>query len=99
MANCICPCVTTYEQHQTDCPRYAPMPAPFTPKVSAEKSRVQINFKSGLSTVIECDDFTAKYRGVTLTGIEWEGAAPIPMYINIGEVESVWEIPTGGSDG
>lgn len=60
---------------------------------AAEKLKIQINYKSGISMVIECDEFTVtrnKLNGAR--GFEWVGAVPDPMLLNANEVESVWAL-------
>lgn len=57
----------------------------------SEKSRVQINYKSGLSVVFECDKFAIKGAAGSRS-MEWEAAVPRPMLLGINEIESVWEL-------
>lgn len=56
-----------------------------------KKVRIQINYKSGISMVIECDEFRIRN---TATGrcYEWESAEPNPMHLGADSVESVWQL-------
>lgn len=54
-------------------------------------AKVQINYKSGISMVVKCDEFTIK-RGGLGKSFEWENMSPRPLLIGIEDVESVWEL-------
>lgn len=63
-----------------------------TPEQKTIKSKVQINYRSGISMVIECTDFTIT-RGITgLKSYEWENAEPNPILIGADDIESVWQL-------
>lgn len=57
-----------------------------------EKARVQINYKSGISMVFECDDFKITQRPIGGKSYEWEGAEPDPMLLGVDDIESVWQL-------
>jgi hypothetical protein len=57
----------------------------------SKKSQVQINYRSGISMVVECDDFTISGpKG--MRKIEWVDAEPRPMILGIEDIESVWQL-------
>jgi hypothetical protein len=59
----------------------------------SEKSRVQINYRSGISMVVECDEFTiSRSKFNNAKSIEWAGAEPDPMWLGIEDIESVWQL-------
>ena len=69
------------------------MTTPETP-APAEKARVQINYKSGISMVIECDECTVKRsHGGGVGSIELDNAQPRPLLFGVEDIESVWELP------
>lgn len=55
-----------------------------------KRPRVQINYKSGQSMVIEVDNFTIN-KGPGLRA-EWENATPRPLLLGVDEIESIWEL-------
>lgn len=57
-----------------------------------KKSKVQINYKSGTSMVVECEDFGLKRIGGDLTSVNWDSCKPNPMFIGVDDIESVWEL-------
>ena len=58
-----------------------------------DRSRVQVNYKSGHSMIIECDDFTIKVNRIDgRKSIEWDNAQPRPMLLGVEYIESVWEL-------
>lgn len=57
-----------------------------------DKSRVQINYKSGLSMVIECDEFKITRSGSGPKSYAWADANPRPMLLGADDIESVWEL-------
>lgn len=57
-------------------------------------SKVQVNYKSGTSVTMEVTKFTVKV-GPSSTAVEWtlaENARLKPLYFNMDEVESIWEV-------
>ncbi|QRY51805.1 hypothetical protein [Mycolicibacterium septicum] len=54
--------------------------------------KIQINYKSGQSMVVECVEFSMfkNYNGAK--SAEWTDMVPKPLLFNVGEVESVWEL-------
>lgn len=56
-----------------------------------ERHRVQINYRSGQSMVIECDSFSATKKGGIAT-FEWVAAVPTPLYMGADYIESVWQL-------
>lgn len=61
------------------------------PAPEAQRHTIQINYTSGHSMVVKADSFTVKktYGGVTMS---YSGMVPRPLYFNIDEVESVWQL-------
>ena len=59
------------------------------------KSRVQINYKSGQSVVIDCNDFKVSWSQVTgeVTKLTWSDASPNPLMAGLSSIESIWELP------
>jgi hypothetical protein len=58
-----------------------------------KRPKVQVNYKSGISIVFECDKFTAKRNLASgLSEVEWANAVPDPLFINIDEIESIWQL-------
>jgi hypothetical protein len=55
------------------------------------KPKVQINYKSGLSMIMECDNFKIS-RVSSGISFEWENGIPNPMLIGVDDIESVWEL-------
>ncbi|MBB3752694.1 hypothetical protein FHT44_005206 [Mycolicibacterium sp. BK634] len=55
-------------------------------------SKVQINYKSGRSIVIKCEDFKATRVGSDLRKVEWRAAVPDPLFIGLDDIESIWEL-------
>ncbi|OMC55421.1 hypothetical protein A5747_13610 [Mycobacterium sp. IS-836] len=55
------------------------------------KHTVQINYRSGKSMVVSCESFKFKYNGSGLTSAEWEGMNPDPLYLNLDDIESIWQ--------
>jgi hypothetical protein len=51
--------------------------------------KVQINYKSGHSMVITCDEFEVEGRGFSYF---WKNAKPRPLQFGADDVESVWEL-------
>jgi len=64
--------------------------------MSEKRVSIQFNYKSGHKVVVTVDEFTVQKQdnGATLAGFKWEGPmVPHGMFINIDEIESVWELP------
>lgn len=53
--------------------------------------KVQINYKSGISMVVRCDELTIE-RGALGKTFEWNNMSPRPLLMGIEDVESVWEL-------
>lgn len=62
--------------------------------------RVQINYKSGRSMVMDCDEFTVRRHPLdsAIDGYGFKGAHTLPRLIDmdIDSIESVWELPDEG---
>lgn len=56
------------------------------------RARVRINYKSGISMEIECDNFGVKRLSGRDLSITWENAVPRPLLIGVDDIESVWEV-------
>lgn len=54
--------------------------------------RIEIVFKSGRVARFRCAEFSTTRNTVTneLTRITWDDARPVPSYVRLSEVESVW---------
>jgi hypothetical protein len=55
-------------------------------------ARVQINYKSGLSMVVEVDEFEITRRAIGDLSVSWVAAQPRPLLLGIDDIESVWEL-------
>lgn len=60
----------------------------------SKRARVQINYKSGQSVVIECDKFSCRREPASneLAELTWENATPRALFMGFNDVESVWEL-------
>lgn len=56
------------------------------------RHKVRINFRSGHSVTVKCDNFKTKYVGNKLTAIEWENMSPKHLFISLEDIESIWEV-------
>jgi hypothetical protein len=59
----------------------------------SDKTRVQINYKSGLSMVVEVQEFTVlrnKLNGQK--SYEWVDMSPDPLLLGVDDIESIWEL-------
>jgi hypothetical protein len=61
-------------------------------RTKPRKARVKINYKSGLSETIICDEFTVKTVGAEILSVEWVNPSPRPLHIGANDIESVWEL-------
>lgn len=55
-------------------------------------SSVQINYKSGARMVVKAKSVNVESIGGTLSKVEWNGLEPRPLFIGIGDIESIWEL-------
>lgn len=53
--------------------------------------KIQLNYKSGKSEVILCDTFEA-VRDALGFQIEFGGAYPKPIWLNLPDIESIWDL-------
>lgn len=55
-------------------------------------NKIQINYKSGISAKVSCDEFKIGYHNSELTRYEGEGMKPRPLFIGMNDIESIWEL-------
>lgn len=58
------------------------------------KHKVRINYKSGRSVTIQCDEFTVRRDYMTggVAEVSWDRAKPTPLQVGLEDVESVWQL-------
>lgn len=56
--------------------------------------RIQINYTSGLSMILECDDISGMEDGGKLLQLTVENPRPRAVHIGIENIESIWELET-----
>lgn len=56
------------------------------------KSKVQINYRSGHSIVVRCDKFKVTWTNGRIDKIAWENVEPNPIFMGVSDVESVWAL-------
>lgn len=55
-------------------------------------AKVLVIYKSGAQLTIQCEEFSVKNRGGTLTEVEWKGAVPRPLHFGIDDVAAIFEV-------
>jgi hypothetical protein len=54
--------------------------------------KVLIRYKSGQSQTVTCDGMTVKKSGGKIVEMNWNNMQPNPLFINLDDIESVWEL-------
>jgi hypothetical protein len=55
-------------------------------------SKVVIRYKSGIEVNVTVTKFTAFLQNGILESVTYKGMTPNPLFINVNEIESIWEI-------
>lgn len=56
-------------------------------------AKVQINYKSGKTVIVNAKKFKAITTNNALTGTEWTDMIPKTLFMGVDDIESIYQIP------
>ncbi len=59
--------------------------------MSKRPYKVLVIYKSGARVEFKCSEFSIKVGGGTRSAT-WKDAKPNPLFLNVDDIESVWEV-------